>query len=429
MKKIIEELSKFDRQLLGAGYDNAIEYIKHLIDLEVVEIPSGTKLETWTVPDEWIPKEAWVRFNGKKIIEWKDDLSLLVHSRSFKGEVNREELKAHLYTNKDRPNAILYETSFYERKWGFCVPYNKIFDKEGKDLLKEGKYEVFIDTEFKPSTMKIGVHTIPGKYSRKGVKRLNIHNGKQTSPDREILLFAHLDHPYQANDNLSGVACLIDIANKIKKKKYNHTIKIVFCPETIGSMGYVCTQDISKVDFMVAVDICGSDSTPKFHWSYNAEHRINRIGHLAMMAGDETFNMDRFRSQIGSDEYAFNDPQIGIQGLLLTRHPYPEYHTSDDTIDIIKEDKIKSIQKVIHNIIEIYEKDFIPVRNFRGPLFRTKYNVQTPVKNLNLALDYFIYSIDGKKYLSEIIDACELNWQFGTELIEKLIKDKLIKRK
>jgi aminopeptidase-like protein len=138
--------------------------------------------------------------------------------------------------------------------------------------------------------------------------------------------------------------------------------------------------------------------------------------------------MNRFRATIGSDEYVFNDPKIGIPGLMLTRYPYPEYHTSADTPKIIKEDKIKGIQQIIKNIIEIYEKDYIPVRNFKAPLFRSKYNVQTPVHNLNLAMDYLIYGIDGR-YLSEIVDGCEMNWKFSYDLFEKLVKDKLITKK
>ncbi len=408
IKELINQLYKFQPTLLGASYDNAITHLKELIGLDIIEIPSGTKLETWTVPDEWIVKEAWVKFKGEKIIEYKNDLSLMVYSQPMHGWCQRDELKKHLYILKDRPNAIPYEYSFYEQRWGFCIPYNKMFDSEGKDLLQEGDYEVFIDTEFKPGTMKIGVHTIQGK------------------TDREILLFAHLDHPLQANDNLSGVACLADLALRLKDKE--HTIKIIFCPETIGSIAYALTQDISKVDFMVSVDAIGSDTQPTLQWSFDSENRVNRVAHLAMMMGDESFGMNRFRAVLGSDEYVFNDPLIGIPGLFITRHPYPEYHSSDDTPEIIKEESITRIQKVVENIIMIYEQDFIPVRKFKAPLFRTKYQVETPVKGINLQLDYLIYNIDGKRWLSEIIDLCQLNWIFCYELIIKLEQDGKLSR-
>lgn len=418
IKETIQELYKFAPQLLGAGIDNCFEYIKPLIGLDIIEIKSGTQLETWTVPDEWIAKEAWVKDpSGNKIIEYKNDLSLMVYSSPFKGKVDREELKRHLFINKDLPDATPYQFSFYEKKWGFCLPANKVFKTEVNttetkqvDVLPEGEYEVFIDTEFKPGIMKLGVHTVPGKI------------------DREILLFAHLDHPYQANDNLSGVVCLLDLALRLKDK-YQHTIKIIFCPETIGSIGYALTQDISKVDFMIAVDICGSDTQPTVQWSFDPQNRLNRIAHLAMMMGDESFAMNRFRAYLGSDEYVFNDPQIGIPGLMYTRAPYQEYHTSADTPDIILEDKIVACQQFIENVITIYENDFIPVRKFKGPLFRTKFGIQSPVKGINAQMDYLFYNIDGKRYLSEIVDACEMNWRFSYDTMQKLIAENLIEKK
>ena len=55
--------------LLGADYDNRLKYLSMLLDLDVIEVPSGTELGTWTVPNEWTPKEAYVSFKGKKIID------------------------------------------------------------------------------------------------------------------------------------------------------------------------------------------------------------------------------------------------------------------------------------------------------------------------------------------------------------------------
>ena len=68
LKTTLETLFGMDRQLLGAGYDNALTFIDHLIGLDVVEVNSGTELGTWTVPEEWVVKEAWVKYKGKKII-------------------------------------------------------------------------------------------------------------------------------------------------------------------------------------------------------------------------------------------------------------------------------------------------------------------------------------------------------------------------
>lgn len=399
--------------LLGKGYDDALTWLSKLLNLEVIEIPSGTKLETWTVPDEWIVRDAWVKFKGKKIIDYKTQpLSLIVYSEPFKGTVSKEELLKHLIYSDDNPKSTPYNFKFYERTWGFCVPKTQIQKQTDPikntwvDTLKDGEYEVFIDTEFKPGVMKLGVHTIPGK------------------SDREILMFAHLDHPYQANDNLSGVACLADLAPQLK---CDHTIKIVFCPETIGSIGYALTQDLSKVDFVIAVDICGNTNDLLFQKSFDEESKINRVMHLALQNVGESYRKGIFRSQIGSDEYIFNDPKIGIPGIMLSRWPYKEYHTADDTPEKIDYDAIKRVQKVILKAIDIWEKDKVPERLFTGPLMRSKYNIQTPFPLLNLSHDYLFFRMDGKKSVAELCTELALNFDYTMEFLEKMNQDGIIR--
>jgi len=413
MLKIIKDLYPLGIQLLGESYDKALEYIEKIlpnrelqIPLEIIEIKSGTKLEQWTVPDEWVVKDAWVKFKGEKILDYKKNpLCLVVYSAPFKGKMTREQFLPYLNIAPE-VNAYAYKYSFYEKKWGFTIPHDSVY-KDNHLQLEEGEYEIMIDTEFKPGVMKLGVHTIIGK------------------SEREILLFAHLDHPYQANDNLSGVACLIDLAKKIKCE---HTVKIIFCPETIGSIAYGLTQDISKVDFVIALDCIGNDNSILIQKAWDKEARINFAIHFALPDLMADYRKGEFRYLIGSDEYFFNDPKIGIPGIMLSRWPYPEYHTELDKPEIVKEEKLIEIQNLILKTIDIYEQDFIPVKNFKGPLMRSKYGVQTVSKDTNRGIDYLIYGIDGEKWLSRIAIGLGLSWNFCYDLLVKLEKDGYISR-
>jgi len=450
-KDIIKTLYNLPRYLLGKGYTEALRQINDVLPLEVINIPSGKEVGTWTVPQEWILKEAWIKFKGEKILEWKNDLSVMIYSQPTRGIVKLKELKEHLFHSIDNPETTPYQFSFYEKNWGFCVPKEfvlkqkpnlcengdchpelKAIDPEvGKvmiegqdyspkfvDVLEEGDYEVFIDSEFKPGVLQIGVHTIKGK------------------TDREILLFAHLDHPYQANDNLSGVQCLIDLAKKIEKDfqthanidRHEHTIKVIFCPETIGSIAYAETQDISKVDFVISVDACGNDNTLLIQKAFDKYARLNYAVHLAIHELGVSYRKGDFRALIGSDEYYFNDPMVGIPGIMLSRYSYKEYHTSADTPEILKEDKIKETGDVILKTIDIYEKDFIPVRKVKGVLCRSKFGLATIHKYLNRDLDYLYYDMDGKKYLSEIVLPLGLTFEFAYNFIKKLEKNGILGR-
>jgi aminopeptidase-like protein len=420
IKQIIENLYLYPRYLLGNGYDQALDYINNIIPLEIHSFKSGTKALDWTIPEEWVIRDAWVKFDGKKILDYKKNkLCLAQGSIAFSGKMGVEEFKKHLRYSDSKPDSYSYDYILYDKDWRFTMPRNKIKEKasvlmensaeikdEWKDILEEGEYEVFIDSEYVPGEMKIGVHTIKGK------------------TDKEILLFAHLDHPHQANDNLSAVAGLITMADKIKEAGFEHTIKLVFCPETIGSITYAAKLPIDKVEFMVALDCIGNDDTVLFQKTYEGTERINRCCQLALQGQGASYRAGQFRLLIGSDEYVFNDPQIGIPGIMLSRwseNGYTEYHTADDTPDIIKEDKIIEIQDVILKTIEIYEKDFIPTRH-KGPLMRSKYGVQTPYKLMNRNLDYLWYDIDGKKYLSEIISPMGLSFDYAYDVIKDICK-------
>lgn len=429
--KHVKELYKFDRRLLGSGYDKALDYLSKIITIQTIEVKSGTEFGTWKVPNEYIVRDAWVKYNGEKIIDFKKDpLSLMDYSIPFKGTVDEVEFKKHLYVSDNE--SVGYKYSFYEEKWGFSIPqklpikekkgfWKKIMDicEECKDYgdgkvrvkivglnqIPKGKYEVFIDSEFKPSTLKIGVHTIKGK------------------SDREILLFAHLDHPYQANDNLSGVACLLDVAKKIKSE---HTIKIIFCPETIGSIAYAETQDISKVDFVIAVDICGNDNDILIQKAFDKFAKINYAVHLAVHELGISYRKGDFRLLIGSDEYYFNDPMVGIPGILLSRYPYKEYHTEKDTPDIIKPERISETTDIILKTIEIMEKNYVPKRTTKGVLRRSKFGLQASSPLLNRDLDYLWYDIDGEKSLVEICLPLGLTFSYAYNFLEKLKKEGLI---
>ena len=127
MKQLIETLYPMNRGLLGEGYDNALEHLKSLVTLDIIEIPSGTELGTWTVPDEWVMRDGWVKYGGEKIIDYKTDpLSVVVGATPIHGIVGLKELMSHLYYSEEMPHATPYVFKFYDKNWGFCIPKDRV---------------------------------------------------------------------------------------------------------------------------------------------------------------------------------------------------------------------------------------------------------------------------------------------------------------
>ena len=55
---------------------------------------------------------------------------------------------------------------------------------------------------------------------------------------KEILLTSYICHPSMANNELSGPAVLTFLANWFLKKR-NFSYRVIFIPETIGSIAFI----------------------------------------------------------------------------------------------------------------------------------------------------------------------------------------------
>ena len=106
------------RSLSGQGVRDTLEYIKNeLPELQILSVPTGYKAFDWEVPDEWNIKEAWIKNSkGDKIIDFKNhNLHIVGYSEPIDKKLRLEDLKSHLYSLKDQPDAIPYITSYYKK--------------------------------------------------------------------------------------------------------------------------------------------------------------------------------------------------------------------------------------------------------------------------------------------------------------------------
>ena len=216
---LAEKLFPINRSITGEGVRSTLKILKDINhSLKISEIRSGTKVFDWKIPLEWNVRDAWVKDkNNKKIIDFrKNNLHLMGYSIPVNKLVKLNELKKHLYFHESRPNAIPYVTSYYKKKWGFCLSKNQL------KKLKNETYKVKIDSNFKKGSLTYGEVFIPGRLKK------------------EIFLSTYICHPSLANNEVSGPCVAIFISNWIKKitnRKYSY--RIIFIPETIGSIAYL----------------------------------------------------------------------------------------------------------------------------------------------------------------------------------------------
>jgi len=186
-------------------------------------------------------------------------------------------------------------------------------------------------------SISVGEHTIEGKSLE------------------TILLPIHLDHPKMANDNLSGVAVAISLAQIIKNPLY--TYKFLFLPETIGTMAYM-SRFGTNWKYGIVVDSVGGDGD-----------LITTLTKQPSLLNEYVFGKtNNFFSDAhlwsGNDERALES--VNIPSIQISRAPFLEYHTERDTPDRISEYQLaETLQHLLKIILKI-ELDFIPTPVYLG---------------------------------------------------------------
>jgi aminopeptidase-like protein len=336
------ELYPICRSLAGPGVRQTLAIIDREIGLEVTEVPTGTPALDWTVPREWVVREAWIKDpSGRTVLDFADcNLHVLNYSVSVRRRMPLAELRPFIFTLPDMPDRIPYRTSYYAERWGFCMAHADF------ERLPEGEYEVCIDAEHRPGHLCYGEHVIPGR------------------TDREFLLSAHACHPSLANDNCSGLAVLTRLARTLAGRDLRHTYRFLFAPATIGAVTWLSrNEDRIRIDHGLVVSCLGDGGGPTYKRSRQGGAPIDRaMAQVLRHAGPGAVLLDF--SPYGYDERQYCSPGYDLPVGLLQRSAFgtfPEYHTSADNLDFIRPEHLAASHDLILQAIEIVEDDWTPL--------------------------------------------------------------------
>ncbi|WP_372936489.1 DUF4910 domain-containing protein [Mariniphaga sediminis] len=336
MFELVKRLYPICRSITGNGVRETLSIVKEIIPLEMVEVPSGTKVLDWEVPEEWNIGDAWIKNSaGEKIIDFKQlNLHVLNYSTPVDRQVGLNELKEHVFTLPEYPEWVPYRTSYYNRQWGFCMSQKQL------ESLPEDSYQVKIDSELKPGSLTYGEFVVPGK------------------SEEEVLFSCHICHPSLCNDNLSGIALATYIAEFVKSKALHYTYRFLFIPGTIGSITWLSRNEdlLEKIKYGLVLTLLG-DSSP-FHYkkSRRGDAEIDRIMNW-LLEKEEGARLLDF-SPYGYDERQFCSPGFNLPVGRLSRKPhgeFPEYHTSADNLDFIQPEHLNRSYEFLLKVISVIE--------------------------------------------------------------------------
>ena len=396
---LAQKLWFLNRSITGDGVRDTLKILKgKLPDLQICEIPSGTKVFDWIVPEEWNVKQAYILDpDGNKVCDFKDNnLHLVGYSIPVNLELSLNELQEHLHSLPEQPDAIPYVTSYYEKTWGFCISENE------RRKLKVGKYRVVIDSSLVAGNLTYGELIVPGK------------------SDAEIFLSTYICHPSMANNELSGICVTTFLASWIvSMAPMKFTYRIVFVPETIGSIAYLSMYHETmkkKVFAGFNITCVGDDRSYSFLPSRSGNTISDKVAKHVLKFLDPGFICYSWFDR-GSDERQYCAPGIDLPIASIMRSKYrcyPEYHTSkDDLVSVVSPSGLRGGYLAIQKALIALEQNVIYRCSVLCEPHLSKYGLYntTSIKQQqyksNIILDV-LSLCDGKTMLLDIADALNL---------------------
>ncbi|MBF0474268.1 MAG: DUF4910 domain-containing protein [Deltaproteobacteria bacterium] len=406
------------RSITGHGVRQTLRYFQKILpELTICEVPSGTPAFDWTVPDEWNIRDAYVMDDqGVKVIDFnQNNVHVVGYSTPVDSVMTLEELAPYLHSLPHLPEAIPYLTSYYRPRWGFCLSHR------ARQELKPGRYRVVIDSTLAPGSLTYGELILPGR------------------EEREILLSTYTCHPSLANDNLSGPIVTTALAQELAARfDRRYTYRIVYIPETIGSLVYLSRHldQMKRTTLAGFVLTCvGDDRSYSFLPSRMGNTLADRVaGHVLKhrAPGYATYSfLDR-----GSDERQYCSVGIDLPVVSLMRTMYgvfPEYHTSLDNLSLISPSGLGGAYQAILSCLDLLEENYTyrmtcpgePQLGKRGlyPTLSTREN-SAIVRNLSNVMAY----ADGDHDLIALAERTEVFAEELLPVVKSLFSAGLLKK-
>jgi aminopeptidase-like protein len=338
MHALAEELFPLPRSLTGEGVRETLRILQRTIPVDMTEVPTGTPIFDWAAPPEWNVREAWIEDpGGHRVVDLRNStLHVLGYSVPVRARLSLHELRAHLYTDPDRPDVVPYRTSYWAERWGFCLSHRQL------EELPEGDYDVCIDATLAPGSMTYGECVLAGERE-----------------DGDVLVSTYLCHPALANDNLSGVVVAAALARQLASTPLRWTYRFLFGPGTVGPIAWLAAneQELGRVRNGLVLSCLGDPAPHTYKRSRRGNAEVDQASaHVLRRTGGGARVLDF--EPWGGDERQFCSPGIDLPVGVLMRSPpegYPEYHSSADDLELVRPDALEGSLARALEIVEILE--------------------------------------------------------------------------
>ncbi|MCC9157999.1 DUF4910 domain-containing protein [Streptomyces parvulus] len=416
MHALVERLYPLCRSITGDGVRDTLAIVDEYVPLRVHEVPTGTRVLDWTVPQEWNVRDAYIAdADGRRVVDFAaSSLHVLGYSVPVSATMTLAELRPHLHTLPDRPAWVPYRTSYYERAWGFCLAQDTL------DAMPEGEYEVRIDSTLADGHLTYAEHVVPGQVTD------------------EVIVSCHVCHPSLANDNLAGVAVAAFLARELAERTPYYTYRFIFAPGTIGAITWLArnAERVERVRHGLVLACAGDRGDLTYKRSRRGDADIDRVMRHVLSASQRPHRITEF-TPYGYDERQYCSPGFDLGVGSLTRTPYagyPEYHTSADNPDFVSPRAMEDTLAVCGEAFAVLDRDrrYVNLSPYGEPQLgrRGLYDSlggRSDAKQAQMAMLWVLSLADGEHGLLDVAERSGLPFETVADAAEALHAAGLLK--
>ncbi len=299
---------------------------------------------------------------------------------------------------------------------------------EQRKSLSDGEYEVYIDSRHFNGSLTYGEVIIPG------------------ASKKEVFLSTYIGHPSMANNELSSptvVTYLCKWLAQMNNRRY--TYRIVFIPETIGSITYLWKNlDHLKRQVFAGFNLTciGDNRSYSYLPSRSAELKqstsplplSDRVAKHVLKHIDKDYRIYSWKDR-GSDERQYCAPHVNlpIASIMRTKYgEYEEYHTSlDDLENVVTPEGLEGGYTAVKQALNVIEKNVVPSALVFGEPQLGKRGLYPNVSTkdtkaiVGTMMDVLSYC-DGKLSVLDIAEKCDIPFWKVMEYVELFEKHNLI---
>jgi aminopeptidase-like protein len=413
--ELMRQLFPLCRSLTGDGVRATFDILEQHIPLRRTEIPSGTAVFDWIVPDEWNVRDAYIAdADGTRVVDFRrSTLHLVSYSEPVDATLSLEELRPRLHTLPDEPDVVPYRTSYYDRTWGFCLSHRQLLQ------LEPGTYRVVVDSTLAPGHLTYAELALEGSCAD------------------EVLISTYVCHPSLANDNLSGIAVATMLATVLRTRCLRHSYRFLFGPGTIGPLAWLDRNrsSLARIKHGLAIACVGDSGPITYKRSRRGDAEVDRAAAIALRDSGVPHRVLSF-DPWGGDERQFCSPGFNLPVGVVSRTAHADYpgnHTSADGLERIEPGALATSLRACLAVVDILETNqaYINLTPYGEPqlgrhgLYRSAGGaVATP--DDQRALLWVLNQSDGTATLLDIADRSGLSYPTIRHAAERLLQAGLL---